>query len=151
MQASREARDPLDQLAAAVPAWVPATLSVGGRIAGAIAALYVATDVSYDRTQVVGIAITLMAVASLVSVLLPGVASDIMGALAAGIIFFGGAMLWSEPVARVMPVCGAAALLGALMLANRDGRQLAPPLIAFFAGLGVIVAMLALVALAVEG
>jgi hypothetical protein len=134
-----------------LPAWIAPALSAGGRIVGAALALYVAIDSTYDRTQVAATIFAIVALVSLLSLAREGLIADIAAAAAAGVLFFGGAMLWSETPARGMPPAAALALLGVVMGAAAARRSTSLPVLAFFAGIAVDVAVLVLVALAVEG
>lgn len=133
------------------PAWLGPTLSTGGRVVAAMLALWVALDVTYARTQV---AASIFAIVGLLSLLRSPQGSsftDGAASLAAGVLFFGGAMLWSESPARGMLPTAALALVGVAMTAANAGRSTGLPATAFFAGLAVDVAVLVLVALAIEG
>ena len=151
MSARPAAANPLAQLSDAAPSWLGDALSYGARLAGAVAALTLVFSVSYDRTQVfAGSLAALVAASCLVDRIHGRIAGAVRG-LAAGLLFFGGAMLWSEAAGMLMATLGAVALIGALLSLHRDGRDLAPAVAALFVALPLSMLCLVVVALAVEG
>ena len=143
--------NPLAQMAEGAPAWFGDALSYGGRLAGAVAALTLVASESYDRTQVFAAAVAALAGASCpLDRAHRGIAGPMRG-LAAGLLFFSGTMLWSEPAGVLMTVLGAVAGAGMLISQHREGRDVAAPVVAFFLGLGLSMLCLVAVALAVEG
>jgi hypothetical protein len=151
MRTTEPAANPLSRIALEAPGWVAPACSIGGRLAGAGVALFIVSDQSYDRTQVVAAIIAVVAIGSLVP--LPGAAGQVIAALGAGLLFFCGAAFTSE-----VPAAGAAmmtvavvATAGLLMASSRHGRTPLWGLAGFFGALPVLVGIVASVALAVEG
>jgi hypothetical protein len=145
------ASSPLARAAHAVPPSGARALSVGGRLVGALFALYVAMDQSYDRTQVVCFVVAAATVLSIVP--LSGNSGAIAAACGAGLLFFAGAALAAEaPLAgAAMLASGAAAVCGTLVASFRDGRHVFWALAGFFAAMPLLVGGVALIALVVEG
>lgn len=144
-----DAANPLATFALESPPVLGPALSIGGRIAGALLALYIAADQSYDPTQVFAVGLAVFAVASLAP--LPGGLATWISALAAGTLFFSAALLL-EQVAGVMMIVAAVAAFGGIMIVtHRAARDVGSPLGAFFFGLGATVAWWSLTFFIVEG
>lgn len=139
------AEQPLTRLALALPAWLPAALSYGGRLAGTALALAVLLDQSYGRTRVLAAALAATALLSLLP--LPGRAGRWLPWLAAGMLFFGGALLAHLPAGIALIVAGALAAAGVAAGERRRGEP--NGVAAFFAGLGLLLATVTLTVLLV--
>lgn len=147
---ARAAANPLSRVALSAPSWALTVASIGGRIAGAAIAVYVATSESYERTEVFAAAVAAIAI---VTVLTRGRSGPVAGALAGGLTLFAGAALGKEtPVAGLaMIASGAVAGLGAVAIGHRRGVNSIITVGAFFAALPLMVAGVAAMALIVEG
>jgi len=142
---------PLARVADATPPWLGPALSLGGRAAGAALAISIAGNETYDRTQIYAVGVALLAVASLLIVRAPWLLLPLAEGAAAGVLFFSGAMLWSLTAGMLMSVAGVAALAGTLLKQRRAGHDPLPALVGFFGALGLSIAWVIVVALAVEG
>lgn len=143
------ASNPLARIALEAPALFGPAISIGARGVGAALALYIAQDQSYDRTQVFAAGLVVVAVLSVVP--MPRGIGGFASALAAGALFFGGAMLWDQAAGIAMLIAGAAAACGALIANHRAGASPAAGVAGFFIGLGLDVAGVVAIALTVEG
>jgi hypothetical protein len=141
--------NPLARVALESPAWFGAALSSGGRTAGAAIALYIATNQSYDRTQVFSAGLAVLAAASLAPS--ASILARFAPALAAGALFFGGAALATQAAGVAMLVAGVMAACGALIANHRAGLPPTNAIGGFFFGLAVTVGSVVLIALMIEG
>jgi hypothetical protein len=124
-------------------------LSSGARLVGATLALYIASDQTYDRTQVFATGAAAFALTSIVPA--PPAARVTLAALASGLLFFAGALLLDQTAGIGMLVSGAIAITGLLIVNHRAGGSPAAPIGGFFFGLGLTIVWLAVVVLTVEG
>lgn len=140
---------PIGRAVAAMPAWIDRVLSDGGRAAGALLAIAIAANQAHDRTQVFATVLAMLTAASFVP--LPRAIAGVVVAAASGALFFAGAALWSQTAGIAITAAGAAAAAGVLSGAIRGGRSPGWPLAAFFGALGMVIAAVITIALAVEG
>ncbi len=142
------AANPLAQIVTAFPEGVARWVSVAARTFGAMCALYIAFDQSYDRTQVFCVAIIAAMLVTLppVTRLAPFIAG-----LGAGILFFAGSMLWAQPAGIGMLIVGVIAIAATLIDTHQRNSDIGLPIGAFFFGLGATVAAVVIIALTVEG
>jgi len=146
---SKANANPLAQAADAVPASAAYTLSICARVAGALAALYIAIDQSYDRTQILAAGAAVIVVLSLAP--LPPATRAWFSSLGAAVLFFGGSLLLSYEAGIVMLTAGAIGALAGLLHSHRSGNQLVAAVSAFFIGSGITAAGVALIIFAIEG
>lgn len=144
--------DPSASLASAVPAWAGRALFVAAVAIGALLALFIAQDESYDPTQVFSVVVAAGTVALAAAAFVVGGGTGAFAAgLASGLLFFGGALLWGQDAGRAMLVCGALALAGIVFDQHRREADLSAPIGAFFVGLGAVVAAVFVIILTIEG
>jgi hypothetical protein len=153
-------RSPIAAFADALPAWAPPLLSDGGRLLGALVAIWVAADQDYDRTVVVAIGVAVVALATLDvqwriaanAGWLPAGARPWMAGFGAGAVFFAGALLAEVGAGAWLLPLGAAAGIGALLAGYRSGRDDAlAVVVSFFAAAPALLGAIVLIALVVEG
>ena len=147
-ETTRTPANPLAQFAASVPEGIAGWISVAARVVGAALALYIASDQSYDRTQILCAAIVALVLATLPP--LTRMAPFIAG-LGAGILFFSGALLWAQPAGIGMVVAGIVAVAATLIDTHHRDSDIGQPIGAFLFGLGATVAVVAIIILTVEG
>ena len=141
-------QNPLAALAAAIPAGVASLASVGGRLLAAAAALFIATDQSYDPSQVFTVVVAALFVVSLVP--FGDRLSLFVAGIGCGLAFFAGAILAGQAAGFVMLASGALAGVGQGIVAHRrDG--LAGGLLGFFIGAGLSAAMVVVTILTIDG
>jgi len=123
-------------------------VSVLARLAGAAGLLFIASDQSYDRTQVFSV---LLAALALASAYPPrGIIGSFLGASGGGLLFFGGAELFEQGAALILIAAGIVVAGASGVMAHRAGK-LAACVTGFFFGAGMTVAMVVGIALLVEG
>ncbi len=149
MRPATAASNPLARLALEAPPMLSILLSIGGRLAGTALAAYIASDQSYDPTQVFVTGVAAFALLTLVPA--PRGARVALSALASGVLFLGGALLVNQAAGVAMLIAGAAAVLGVLMSSRRAGGELTPPLGGFFAGFGLTALWVIAIIFTVEG
>ena len=142
---------PLTRTAAAAPPWIGRSLAFAARAGGAALALTVAAGETYDGTQLFALGLAAAVAASLLAVALPARLAPLAEALAAGTLFFSGALLWSLGTGMAMTALGAAAIAGTLIATLRAGRDARPSILAFFAGLALTVGWAVVVIAVSEG
>jgi len=145
----RAAANPLAQAAESLPEGLALTVSVVARAAGAALALYVAFDQSYDRTQVVAVAIAVVAALSVVPV--RGNLGGWISVFACGALFFAGALLLDQTAGVGMGIAGAVGAVATLAGMHRSGKNAASAVGALFFSLGAVVALVFAVLLLIEG
>ena len=143
------AANPLSRVALSVPETAALALSYGGRIAGALLALYVAYDQTYARSQALGLSIAALTLLSLVPV--PRRVATLVGALGGSIVLFGGALLWSETAGALMLFAGLAAVSGATLAAHHARRPVGDSVSALFFGSGVDAALVFAIIFLIDG
>ena len=141
--------NPLARAAEAVPDGAGYALSIGARVAGAVASLYIAIDQSYDRTEALAAGAAVIALLTLVP--LSPSASAWFSSLGAGVLFFGGSLLLSYEAGVVMLAAGAIGALAGLLQSHRSGNQPVAAVSAFFMGSAVTAAGVAVIILTIEG
>lgn len=141
--------NPLSRIALEAPAAVGPVISIVARVIGAALVLYIATDQSYDRTQVFAVGLAVVALLSIVP--MPDGIGGFVSALAAGALFFGGALLWDQAAGVAMLVAGAVAWIGTLIANHRVGLEPGRGIGGFFFGLRLAVAGVAAILFTVEG
>lgn len=141
--------NPLAQAVEGVPDGAGYALSIGARVAGALASLYIAIDQSYDRTQALAAGAAVIALISLVP--LPSAARAWFSSLGAGVLFFGGSLLLGYEAGVVMLAAGAIGALAGLLQSHRGESQLVAAVSAFFMGSGITAAGVALILFTIEG
>jgi len=123
-------------------------VSVLARLAGALGALYIASDQPYDRTQVFSVLLAALALASAYP--LRGTIGSFLGGIGGGLLFFGGAELFEQGAALILIAAGIVVAGASGVMAHRAGK-LAASVTGFFFGAGMTVAMVVGIALLVEG
>jgi hypothetical protein len=117
------------------------------RAAGVVLALFVTADQSYDPTQVFGTALATIVGLSLI----PVSARTLLGGLGAGVLFFGGALLWAQAAGVAMLALGAIAGVASAIDALHQRRDVTATVVVFFAALALVVAATVTIILTVEG
>ncbi len=143
------ADNPLARTAQALPDGFAAAVSIGARLLGAVAAIYIAIDQSYDRTQLLAAGVAVISLASLAPI--GGRARGWLSGFGASVVFFAGALLWNLEAGMLMVAAGAVAAIGSLADDYRSGRPIADGISAFFVGSGAIALAVAVILFAVEG
>lgn len=123
------ASNPLASLAWGIPLQTLRAASIAGRLFGAGFAIAVAFDQSYNPTQVFTVVLAGLVLATLAP--LSGSRGDVVAALGAGMVFFAGTVLTHLPPGLAMLAMGAFAGLAAFALAQRNGRNVTLPAVAF--------------------
>ena len=124
-------------------------LSIVARLAGAALAAYIASDQSYDRTQIFASGVGAFAAISIVPP--PPPARIMLAALASGALFFAGALVLDQSAGIGMMLAGAAAIVGVMIANHRNGGAPGTPIGGFFFGLGLVAVWVALIIFTVEG
>ena len=148
-KATNTASNPLSRIALESPPLLGVALSVIARLAGAALAAYIASDHTYDRTQIFASGVGAFVLISIVPAPLP--ARVMLASLASGSLFFGGALLLDQAAGIGMTVAGAAAIVGVMIAHHRDGGMSAAPIGGFFFGLGLVAVWVALIIFTIEG
>ncbi len=141
------APNPLARLAWALPAGFGRLLSFGGRIAAGALATAIAADQSFARTRSLALVAAVLVLATCLPV--PARLAGRLPWLGAGVAFFAGALLLHLPAGVAMLAAGAGAALGAAVDDVQQGRATGVP--SFFAGFGIVAALVAVIVLGVEG
>ena len=142
------ASNPLARFANAVPARAELALSVIARLLGALLAVGIAFDQSYDRTEVFAPMVALLAVASCVPV--PVRAAAWVAGAGAGVVFYAGMVLTHLGAGVAMASAGALAGAAAIAWSSRsEGTWSAA--IGFLAGSGIVAVLMLGIFFAVEG
>jgi len=139
--------NPLARLARALPSGTGRLLSLGGRIAAGGMAIAIAADQSYARTRSLALAAAVLVLLSCLPV--PAGLRRRLPWLGSGVAFFAGALLLHLPAGVAMLAAGAGAALGAAVDDAQQGRAVGAP--SFFAGIGIVVVLVAVIVLGIEG
>ena len=139
--------NPLARVALGLPARTGPVLSLVGRLAGIVLAVAVIGDQEYDRTRAFAGAMAVLAAAGLIP--RPGWLARRMPWVGAGVLFFGGALLASMALGKLLILSGAIAALGAAIEDRQQGRMTGAP--TFFAGFGLVSVVVAVIVLTIEG
>lgn len=123
------AANPLANLASGIPLQTLRAASIAGRLFGAGLAIAVAFDQSYDPTQVFTVVLAGLVLATLIP--LSGARGDLAAAVGAGMVFFAGTVLTHLSPGLAMLAMGAFSGLAAFAGAQRSGRDVALPAVAF--------------------
>jgi hypothetical protein len=146
-QTMKQDISPLARVALRLPARTGLALSLAGRVAGIALALVLAGDQDYDRTRAFAGAVAVLAVLSLLP--RPGWLGRRLPWIGAGVLFFGGALLASMMLGKLLLLSGVIGALGAAIEDRQQGRMTGAP--SFFAGLGIVSVVVAVIVLMVEG
>ena len=141
--------NPLSRLALSVPEEAALALSYGGRIAGALLALYLTYDQTYDRTRALALGLAVLALLSLAPV--RSRFATLTSTLGASIVLFGGALLWSETAGMFMLFAGVAAVIGAMISSHRSSRPIGAAVSALLLGAGVDSALVFAIIFTIKG
>jgi hypothetical protein len=144
----RARANPLVRAAEAVPERTAYWGSVVARVAGAAFAFAYAAGQDYDRGEAASIAMGVLVLLTLVPA---GPLTGWLAALGAGLLVFGGASLVHEAAGVGMLTSGVVAWLAAAAWNYHRRRDVLATVVGFFAGAALNVAVVVVVALAVEG
>jgi hypothetical protein len=146
-QSMKQNTNPLARAALTLPSRTGLALSLVGRIAGIALALAIVGDQDYDRTRAFAGAVMALAALSLIPRPV-GLARRLLW-VGAGVLFFGGALLGSMALGKLLILSGAIAALGAAIEDRQQGRMTGVP--SFFAGFGLVSLVVATIVLTIEG
>ena len=149
MQQARATRNPVQAVSDIIPPRVASFAASAARLAGSAIAVYIAVDETYDPTQVFATVLAIGVVAT-VAAALTGARHWAAG-IGAGLLFFGGSMLWDVGGGIAILGLGALAGVAALVASYRDVRDVAPAVFGFFVGGGAAAAAVVAIILIVEG
>jgi hypothetical protein len=139
--------NPLARVALGLPVRTGFVLSLVGRVAGIVLALAVIGDQDYDRTRAFAGVVAALAALSLIP--RPTGLARRLTWVGAGVLFFGGALLASIALGKLLILSGVIAAAGAAIEDRQQGRMTGAP--SFFAGFGLVSVMVAVIVLMVEG
>jgi hypothetical protein len=142
------ATNPLSRVAFGVPAQAANAASKGGRAVGALIAIAIAFDQSYDPTQVFASVVAAVVAATLLP--MPRPAGDWVSALGAGTVFFAGTLLTHMGLGLALLAVGALAGAASFALPHRQGRDSTLPALAFLLAVFFVAALQVLVVFAFE-
>lgn len=125
------ATNPLSSLALRLPAQTAYGAAIAGRLFGALLAVGIAFDQSYDPTQVFTLVVAAASLSSLA--VRAGAVGDVAAGFGCGVLFFAGAVLTHLAPGLGMLAMGMLAGLATFAFAHASGRGTALPAVAFVA------------------
>lgn len=146
-RATKQDVNPLARVVLSLPEGAGLIVSLAARFSGIVLALLVIGNQSYDRTRAFAGAVAVLVALSLTS--RPRGAARRLPWIGAGVLFFGGALLGSLTLGKLLILCGVIAALGAALEDRRQARMTGVP--SFFAGFGIVSLTVAAIVLTVEG
>jgi hypothetical protein len=142
------AANPLSRVAGAFPAWAELAVSVVARLAGAVLALGIAFDQSYDRTELFAPVVALIAAASCIPV--PARAAGWVAGAGSGSVFYAGMVLTHLGAGVGMAAAGALAGVMAIAWSSRT-RGTWPAAIGFLGAAGLVAVLMLGIFFSVDG
>lgn len=142
------ASNPLARFANTVPARAELGLSVIARLLGALLAVGITFDQSYDRTEVFAPMVALIAVASCIPV--PAKAAAWVAGAGSGVVFYAGMVLTHLGAGMGMAAAGAIAGAAAIAWSSRNGGTWGAA-IGFLAASGLVAALMLGIFFTVKG
>lgn len=141
--------NPLARLATSIPEPVAMAASIGGRLLGAVLLLAIAFDQSYDRTQVFGPLIAVLALASCAP-MSPRLVFWVAG-MGSGLVFFAGTVLTHLDAGVAVLIAGLVAGLATAAWNTQREHTAWPAALSFLMGVAPLGAIMLGVFFTIEG